>query len=130
MMSAATQPCNLQPALQVIVDQVRLYPIDLELTSTAVMLEVSATSSCPKGLPNRSRIRAYCPRPGTTLVFFYKLSLIAGAQERHNYGGIDLQDALPTPLQVRSWLNYLASGFNPDLRPDQFQRTLRYSIPD
>jgi hypothetical protein len=130
MMSAATPSCNLQPALQAIVDQIRLYPAELEVISTGVMLEVSAVSTHRNGLPNRARIRAYCPRPSQTLVFFFKTSLIGGAQERHCYGGIDLKNDLPAPAEVRSWLDYLVSGFNPDIRPDQFQRTLRYLIPE
>src|SRR4030042_1675002 len=64
---------------------------NFEVVTQTTGFEARATDQLPSGLPNRARIKIFSPRPGHTLVFFYKKSLVPYSRDRYSYGGIDLR---------------------------------------
>lgn len=80
--------------------------------------------------PGRARMKVFSPKPGQTVVFFYKKSLVPYSRDRYSYGGIDLRASLPEPQEVEAWLAFLSSGFHPGRRPPGLRRAFPYEIPD
>jgi hypothetical protein len=101
-----------------------------EVVADATGFEVRACDFLPSGLPNRARMKIFSPRPGHTLVFFYKKSLVPYSRDRYSYGGIDLKTAEVGPDEVAEWLTFISSGFHPDKRPASLRRAFPYEIPE
>lgn len=101
-----------------------------EVVAEATGFEVRATAFLPSGLPNRARLKIFSPRPGHTLVFFYKRSLVPFSRDRYSYGGIDLKNGDTSEQEIAEWINFVASGFHPDKRPSNLRRAFPYEIPE
>jgi hypothetical protein len=101
---------------------------DIETGGTG--LEVVARAPLPSGLPNRARMKVFSPKPGHTLVFFFKKSLVPFSRDRYSYGGQDLRGPSAEPQEIAAWLDFLTSGFHPDKRPDKLRRAFPYEIPE
>ncbi len=93
-------------------------------------LEVRACGFLPNGVPNRARMKIFSPKPGHTLVFFYKKSLVPYSRDRYSYGGIDLRETPLPEQEVSEWVSFLASGFHPDKRPSRLRRAFPFEIPE
>ena len=93
-------------------------------------LEIVAQAPLPNGLPNRARMKIFSPKPGHTLVFFFKKSLVPYSRDRYSYGGLDLRGPSAEPQEMAAWLDFLTSGFHPDKRPEKLRRAFPYEIPD
>jgi hypothetical protein len=104
-------------------------PEPFEVSAEGAGFEVRACAFLPNGLPNRARMKIFSPKPGHTLVFFYKKSLVPYNRDRYSYGGIDLRTAEVDDSEVAEWLAFLSSGFHPDKRPPQLRRAFPYEIP-
>lgn len=89
-----------------------------------------AQTPLASGLPNRARMKIFSPKPGHTLVFFFKKSLVPYSRDRYSYGGLDLRTPSVEPREIASWLEFLASGFHPDKRPENLRRAFPYEIPE
>lgn len=103
-------------------------PFEVEVTGAG--LEVRPSAPLEDGLPNRARMKVFAPRPGHTLVFFYKCSLVPYSRDRHSFGGVELKEAEAPPAEVREWLAFLSSGFHPEKRPARLRRAFPYEIPE
>ena len=101
-----------------------------EIIPETTGLEARAADPLPSGLPNRARIKIFSPRPGHTLVFFYKRSLVPYSRDRYSYGGIDLKKRELNASEIAEWLAFVSSGFHPEKRPAQLQRAFPYDIPE
>ncbi|MGD0921845.1 MAG: hypothetical protein ABSA70_08805 [Terriglobia bacterium] len=101
-----------------------------EVCLEGVGFEVRAGAFLPSGLPNRARLKIFSPKPGHTLVFFYKKSLVPYSRDRYSYGGIDLKTPEVHAAEIAAWLVFLSSGFHPDKRPAQLRRAFPYQIPE
>ena len=101
-----------------------------EIVTETTGFEARATDQLPSGLPNRARIKVFSPRPGHTLVFFFKKSLVPYSRDRYSYGGIDLKEGELDPSEIAEWLTFVSSGFHPEKRPSQLRRAFPYEIPD
>jgi hypothetical protein len=101
-----------------------------EVVTQTAGFEVHAADPLPSGLPNRARIKVFSPRPGHTLVFFYKKSLVPYSRDRYSYGGIDLKEGELNPAEISEWLTFVSSGFHPEKRPAQLRRAFPYEIPE
>jgi hypothetical protein len=101
-----------------------------EIETSGEGLEVVARAPLPSGLPNRARMKILSPKPGHTLVFFFKKSLVPYSRDRYSYGGQDLRDPSVAPQEIAAWLDFLTSGFHPDKRPEKLRRAFPYEIPD
>ena len=108
--------------------QASLSPFEIETSGAG--LEVVARAPLPNGIPNRARMKVFSPKPGHTLVFFYKKSLVPYSRDRYSYGGIDLRTESVEPQEIASWLDFLTSGFHPDKRPEELRRAFPYEIPE
>ena len=101
-----------------------------EVVAEAAGFEVRACDFLPSGLPNRARMKVFSPRPGHTLVFFHKKSLVPYSRDRYSYGGIDLRESHVEESEVAEWLTFISSGFHPDKRPTHLRRAFPYEIPE
>jgi len=105
-------------------------PEPFEVCLEGAGFEVRAGAFLPSGLPNRARLKIFSPKPGHTLVFFYKKSLVPYSRDRYSYGGIDLKTPEVHAAEIAEWLAFLSSGFHPDKRPAQLRRAFPYEIPE
>jgi len=101
-----------------------------EVITDASGFEARAIDPLPSGLPNRARIRVFSPRPGHTLIFFYKKSLVPYSRDRYSYGGVDLKDGELNPQEIGEWIEFASSGFHPEKRPARLRRAFPYEIPE
>jgi hypothetical protein len=95
---------------------------NFEVVTETTGFEARATDQLPSGLPNRARIKIFSPRPGHTLVFFYKKSLVPYSRDRYSYGGVDLKDGELNSVDIAEWLAFVSSGFHPEKRPSNLRR--------
>ena len=82
--------------------------------------------------PSRCRLKLFQPREGKERLcaFFYKRSNLAWSGDRYSYGGVEFRPVELTEADARSWLDWLASEFDPDRRPPRLRRAFLYDIPD
>jgi hypothetical protein len=104
------------------------HPFEIETSGAG--LEIVARAQLSNGLPNRARMKIFSPKPGHTLVFFFKKSLVPYSRDRYSYGGFDLRAPSVEPQQIAAWLDFLTSGFLPDKRPENLRRAFPYEIPE
>lgn len=92
----------------------------------------SGTSACTEGLRSgsRCRMKVCSVRPGHTLIFFYKRSLLPFSRDRLSYGGCEWPSGQLRPEHARAALDYLASGLAPAARPAWLRRALPCTVPD
>lgn len=103
---------------------------NFEVVTETTGFEARAMDPLPSGLANRARIKIFSPRPGHTLVFFYKKSLVPYSRDRYSYGGVDLKDGELNLGDIAEWLAFASSGFHPEKRPAQLRRAFPYEIPE
>jgi hypothetical protein len=101
-----------------------------EIETIGAGLQVVARAPLPNGVPNRARMKIFSPKPGHTLVFFFKKSLVPYSRDRYSYGGLDLRASSVEPQEITAWLDFLTSGFHPDKRPENLRRAFPYEIPE
>ena len=101
-----------------------------EIETTGEGLELVARAPLPNGIPNRARMKIFSPKPGHTLAFFFKKSLVPYSRDRYSYGGLDLRAPSLAAQEIAVWLDFLASGFHPDKRPENLRRAFPYEIPE
>ena len=101
-----------------------------EIETSGAGLEVMAREPLPNGIPNRARMKIFSPKPGHTLVFFFKKSLVPYSRDRYSYGGLDIRAPSVEPQEIAVWLDFLTSGFHPDKRPENLRRAFPYEIPE
>ena len=105
-------------------------PVPFDIETSGVGLELAARAPLPSGLPNRARMKIFSPKPGHTLVFFFKKSLVPYSRDRYSYGGLDLRAPSVEAAEIAAWLEFLTSGFHPDKRPANLRRAFPYEIPE
>ncbi len=124
------QEADANPVAGAVSSAVKELPQEFAVEVEGAGLEVRACGFLPNGIPNRARMKVFSPRPGHTLVFFYKKSLVPYSRDRYSYGGIDLRETGFPPQEVSEWLTFLTSGFHPDKRPARLRRAFPYEIPE
>ena len=120
----------LSAVVQAVAEMMDDSPEPFALDADAVGFDVQACSVLPSGLPNRTRLKIFSPRPGHILVFFYKRSLVPYSHDRYSYGGFDLRTDQVERREVEEWLSFVGSGFHPDRRPSNLRRAFPYEIPE
>jgi len=105
-----------------------VHPFEIETSGAG--LEVVARAPLSNGLPNRARMKIFSPKPGHTLVFFFKRSLVPFSRDRYSYGGFDLRAPSVEPNEIAAWLDFVNSGFHPEKRPEKLRRAFPYEIPE
>jgi len=103
-------------------------PFEIEIGGAG--LEFAGRGLLPNQLPNRARMKIFSPKPGHTLVFFFKRSMVPYSRDRYSYGGQELRGAQVEPQEIGAWLEFLTSGFHPDKRPENLRRAFPYEIPE
>ncbi|MFQ5767785.1 MAG: hypothetical protein ACE5ID_07365 [Acidobacteriota bacterium] len=82
-----------------------------------------------RGRPNRGRMRIVAYDEEKMAVFFFKVSSGDGGQ-RFSYGGLAFKADRLRPDQIRSWLEFVASGLGWEKRPRGLVRSFQYTLPD
>jgi len=118
------------PVLQGLLSAVETSPDPFEVDAEATGVELQTRASADRGTPDRARMKIFSPKPGHTLIFFYKKSLVPYSRDRYSYGGIELKTPQVNESDVAEWLVFLASGFHPEKRPTQLRRAFPYEIPE
>jgi hypothetical protein len=121
---------EVSPVVRAVSAAVEVSPEPFEVSVETAGFEVCACAFLPSGLPNRARMKIFSPKPGHTLVFFYKKSLVPYSRDRYSYGGIDLRTPEVHAAEIAEWLAFLSSGFHPDKRPANLRRAFPYEIPE
>jgi len=82
-----------------------------------------------EGAPNRARIKIFTPRSGTTVAFVYKDSQSPLSTDRFAYGALVLKNRPASDEETVALIEYLASGFHPELRPPTLKRAFPFDVP-
>jgi hypothetical protein len=120
---------DASPAARAVCAAAEASPEPFEVSLETTGFEIRACAFLPNGLPNRARLKVFSPKPGHTLVFFYKKSLVPYSRDRYSYGGIDLRNPEVDEAEVAGWLAFICSGFHPEKRPANLRRAFPYEIP-
>jgi hypothetical protein len=102
----------------------------------AVDLSASGFEIAPlnqvKGARNRCRLKLFRPREEKERVcaFFYKRSNLSFSRDRYSYGAVEFLPGQIPADEIRGWLAWLQSGFDPEQRPSRLKRGLSYTIPE
>jgi len=86
-----------------------------------------------RGAPNRCRVKLFRPRETSDRLcaFFYKRSNLAWSRDRMSYGGVEFRPEDPlVKRDAPTWVAWLASGLDPEKRPERHRRAFLYDIPD
>jgi hypothetical protein len=118
------------PALQGLLAAVDASPQPFEVDAEATGVELRPRATAERAALDRARLKIFSPKPGHTLIFFYKKSLVPYSRDRYSYGGIELKTPQVSEADVAEWLAFLASGFHPEKRPTQLRRAFPYEIPE
>ena len=79
--------------------------------------------------PNRARIKIFTPRLGTTVAFAYKDAQTPLSTDRFAYGALVLKNRPASGEETAALIEYLASGFHPELRPPTLKRAFPFDVP-
>jgi hypothetical protein len=113
----------------ILVERIEAHPQPWCAQEDAAGLELrSAGSEDPAVL--RLRVKIFRPDDRRIAAFFYKRSQVPGSRDRYGYGGAVLADRDPSPAIVDGWLEFLASGFDPERRPADLRRALPFEVPE
>jgi len=86
------------------------------------------------GRPNRAVVKVFTipdgPMKGQAAAFFYKGSQVPFGRERFSYGVCIIPGADASPEEMKGWLDFAASGFDPDIRPPKLRRAFTFTVPD
>ena len=121
---------EVNPVLQGLLAAVDTSPEEFEVDAEATGVELRPRASAERAALDRARMKVFSPKPGHTLIFFYKKSLVPYSRDRYSYGGIELRAPQMGESDVAEWLAFLASGFHPEKRPSQLRRAFPYEIPE
>jgi hypothetical protein len=95
---------------------------------------VFASEKPVDGRPNRARVKVFTvtdgPMKNRRAVFFYKESLVPFSHDRHSYGVCLPPTSGPAPADVRAWLRFATTGFDPAERPESLRLAFAFTVPD
>ncbi len=85
-----------------------------------------------KGAANRCRLKLFRPheRKERMCAFFYKKSNLSFSRDRYSYGAVEFLPEQVSTDDVRGWLAWLESGFDPERRPVRLRRAFPYTVPE
>jgi hypothetical protein len=119
------------PGFLAVLEEFESAPQPFEVAIEPEGLEVAPSRPQPDAL-GRCRMKLFRPREGKERLcaFFYKRSNLAWSQDRFSYGGVEFLPESVDRADVRLWIAWLASGFDPERRPPRLRRAFLYDIPD
>jgi hypothetical protein len=119
------------PALAAVMDVVQSETGSYAVDAGAAGLEIVPLTQV-KNAPNRCRLKLFKPREtqDRLCAFFYKRSNLAWSRDRFSYGAVEFRPGELAPENVRGWLAWLSSGFDPGRRPEGLRRAFRYTVPE
>jgi hypothetical protein len=119
------------PGLNPVVEAFHLAPERFEVAAAKEGLELIPIDPV-HGAPNRCRVKLFRPRETSDRLcaFFYKRSNLAWSRDRMSYGGVEFHPEDPLERDATIWVAWLASGLDPEKRPERHRRAFLYDIPD
>ena len=120
-----------EPELEGIVGWLHGAPEPMEIDPDRAGLEL-APAGREEDAPRRCRLKLFRARAGKDrfCAFFYKRSNLPWSRDRFSYGGVEFVPARVTRADVEGWARWLASGLNPEQKPERLRRSFLYDIPD
>lgn len=120
-----------EPELGRIVEWLHAAPEAVRVEPDRAGLEVAPDGE-EKGAHRRCRLKVFRAREGKErfCAFFYKRSNLPWSRDRFSYGGVEFVPGRVTQAEVQGWVRWLASGLDPDRRPERLRRSFLYDIPD
>jgi hypothetical protein len=114
------------PGFRPVMDEIRSAADRYAIDAVAEGIEISTDSA------TRCRMKLFRPREEKERLcaFFFKKSNIAGSRDRFSYGAVEFLPERLTAEEVRTWLRWLSSGLDPELRPANLKRAFLYTIPE
>ena len=125
------QEISRSPSFATVIDVAAEHPASFAVDASVGGLEIAPLNQV-KGALNRCRLKLFRPREekDRMCAFFYKRSNLSFSRDRYSYGAVEF---LPEQLardEVRGWLAWLESGFDPERRPLRLKRAFPYTIPE
>jgi hypothetical protein len=119
------------PGFSAVMDIVQSESLSYAIDAGVAGLEIVPQNRV-KNAPNRCRLKLFRPRETQERLcaFFYKRSNLAWSRDRFSYGAVEFRPGELKPEEVRGWLDWLSSGFDPGRRPAGLRRAFRYTIPE
>ena len=127
-MVGAPMPPSSDPLTQSFLDAVATHAAGFEWDATRAGVDVRCTTAVAGGA-NRARLKAFLPKPGTLVVFLYKDSNVPFSDDRFSYGALTVKSVPKDAADYVAVLDYAASGFHPERRPDCAKRTVPFTVP-
>ena len=79
--------------------------------------------------PNRARLKAFSPRPGTVVILAYKDSQTPFSNDRFSYGALIFRRNEWDPQAIDDLLDYACGGLLPAQRPKSLKRAFPFTVP-
>lgn len=128
MTLGAPQPAAADPLTQSFLAAVAAHAASFAWDAARAGVDVRCTSAVGGGA-NRARLKAFLPKPGTLVVFLYKDSNVPFSDDRFSYGALTVKSVPKDDADYVAVLDYAASGFHPERRPDCAKRTVPFTVP-
>lgn len=119
------------PGFGAVMELVQSEPLAYAIDADVAGLEIVPQNRV-KNAPNRCRLKLFRPREtqDRLCAFFYKRSNLAFSRDRFSYGAVEFRPGEVHSDEIRGWLAWLSSGFDPERRPASLRRAFRYTIPE
>ena len=119
------------PAFSLVIDLGSRSAEPFAIDSSAGGLEIVPLNEV-KQAPNRCRMKLFKPREEKERLcaFFFKRSNLAFSRDRFSYGAVEFLPEQLSEADARIWIAWLASGLDPDRRPERLKRAFLYTIPE
>ena len=85
------------------------------------------------GMANRAYLRIYFPVETKCVLFFHKKSSVPFSRDRFSYGGVVIDARSGSRFEegdVKEWIQFSLSGFQPSSRPNSLKKSFPYTIPE
>ena len=125
------QEISRDPSLATVIDVAAEHPASFAVDPTAGGLEIMPLNHV-KGAVNRCRLKLFRPREekDRLCAFFYKRSNLSFSRDRYSYGAVEFRPEQLARKDVRGWLTWLQTGFDPERRPRRLRRAFPYTVPE
>lgn len=121
------------PSARPFLDAIEAHPDPFTVESDAGGAEFAAQKPV-ENRPNRARMKLFRvsdgPMEGRVVVFFYKQSQVPFSRDRHSYGVCVMPSSGPAPAEIKDWIFFASSGFDPAARPAGLRTAFAFTVPD
>lgn len=117
-----------EPALAAFKSALRDHPETFVWDPERAGLDVLVANETARG-PNRARLKAFVPRPGTVVILAYKDSQTPFSSDRFSYGALVCKREAWEAQAIDELLVYACGGLLPAQRPRSLKRAFPFTVP-